>query len=73
MSELLSQRQFAERIGRSNVWVSKLVKQGKLPVINGKIPLIRELLRMRQANALVMTTTVNTTSSNGRKTGSKTL
>lgn len=36
--ELLSQRQFAERIGRSNVWVSKLVKQGKIPLVDGKIP-----------------------------------
>ncbi|WZL14723.1 terminase small subunit [Vibrio phage vB_VpaM_XM1] len=39
MSELLSQRQFAEKIGRSHVWVSKLVKQGKLPLVNKKIPL----------------------------------
>lgn len=39
MSELLSQRQFAEKIGRSHVWVSKLVKQGKIPLVNKKIPL----------------------------------
>lgn len=37
--KLLSQRAFAKEIGRSNVWVSKLVKQGKLPLIDGKIPL----------------------------------
>lgn len=37
--ELLSQRAFAALVGRSNVWVSKLVKQGKLPVdASGKIP-----------------------------------
>lgn len=35
----LSQREFAKEIGRSHVWVSKLVKAGKLPVVNGKIPL----------------------------------
>lgn len=39
MSKLLSQREFAKEIGRSHVWVSKLVKSGKLPVIDGKIPL----------------------------------
>lgn len=38
MSELLSQRKFAELIGRSNVWVSRLVKDGKLPTVDGKIP-----------------------------------
>lgn len=37
--KLLSQRQFAQEIGRSNVWVSKLVKQGRLPIVDGKIPL----------------------------------
>lgn len=40
MSDLVSQRQFAKEIGRSNVWVSKLVKEGKIPVdASGKIPL----------------------------------
>lgn len=38
MSELLSQRAFAKEIGRSHVWVSKLVKQGKIPLVDGKIP-----------------------------------
>lgn len=38
MSELLSQRAFAKHIGRSHVWVGKLVKQGKLPLVDGKIP-----------------------------------
>ena len=42
--ELLSQRQFAQRIGRSNVWVSKLVKAGKIPTdASGKIPLAEGL------------------------------
>ena len=39
MSRLLSQREFAKEIGRSHVWVSKLVKSGKLPTKDGKIPL----------------------------------
>mgnify|MGYP005813316233 CR=1 FL=1 len=40
MSGSVSQRKFAEHIGRSNVWVSKLVKAGRLPVdADGKIPL----------------------------------
>lgn len=40
MSKPLSQRKFAEHIGRSHVWVSKLVKQGKIRTdANGKIPL----------------------------------
>lgn len=52
MSELLSQRQFAERIGRSNVWVSKLVKQGKLPVINGKIPLDQGIIAYEASQRL---------------------
>jgi hypothetical protein len=41
--ELLSQRAFAKEIGRSNVWVSKLVKQGKIPLVDGKIPLAEGL------------------------------
>lgn len=36
---LLSQREFAEHIGRSHVWVNRLIKQGKIPVVDGKIPL----------------------------------
>lgn len=37
--EFVSQREFARRIGRSNVWVSRLVKEGKLPTNNkGRIP-----------------------------------
>lgn len=40
MTQSVSQREFAKQIGRSNVWVSKLVKAGKLPVdAKGKIPL----------------------------------
>lgn len=40
MAQTVSQREFAKHIGRSNVWVSKLVKSGKLPVDDkGKIPL----------------------------------
>lgn len=39
MSQLLSQRQFAKEIGRSHVWVKKLVDQGKIPTVDGKIPL----------------------------------
>lgn len=49
MSELLSQRQFAEKIGRSHVWVSKLVKQGKIPLVNKKIPL-KEGLKAYEAS-----------------------
>jgi len=40
VSEAVSQRKFAEIVGRSNVWISKLVKAGRLPVdAKGKIPL----------------------------------
>ncbi|MBE0470425.1 MAG: hypothetical protein IBX55_13085 [Methyloprofundus sp.] len=40
MGQLVSQRQFAKEIGRSHVWVSRLVKDGRLPVDeNGKIDL----------------------------------
>lgn len=38
MSKLLSQRKFAEKVGRSHVYINKLVKQGKIPLVNGKIP-----------------------------------
>lgn len=39
MSKLLSQRKFAEHVGRSHVYINKLVKEGKIPLVNGKIPL----------------------------------
>ena len=40
MSEkLLSQRAFAKEIGRSHVYVGRLVKEGKISLIDGKIPL----------------------------------
>lgn len=38
MSELLSARAFAKLVGNSNVYISRLVKEGRLPTINGKIP-----------------------------------
>lgn len=40
MTQAVSQREFAKQIGRSHVWVNKLVKAGKIPVdAKGKIPL----------------------------------
>lgn len=40
MSEYVSQRKFAEYIGRSHVWVNRLVKDGRLPSNSkGQIPL----------------------------------
>ena len=41
MSEtFVSQREFARRVGRSHVWVNRLVKEGRLPANErGKIPL----------------------------------
>lgn len=37
--EYVSQREFGSRIGRSNVWVSRLVKEGRLPTNDkGRIP-----------------------------------
>ena len=49
----VSQREFAKHVGRSNVWVSKLVKAGKLPTdANGKIPL-EEGLRAFEASQVV--------------------
>lgn len=40
MGQLVSQRQFAKEVGRSHVWVSRLVKDGRLPADeNGKIDL----------------------------------
>lgn len=38
MNELLSARAFAKLVGNSNVYISRLVKEGRLPTINGKIP-----------------------------------
>ena len=38
MSDLLSARAFAKLVGNSNVYISRLVKEGRLPTINGKIP-----------------------------------
>lgn len=44
MSDSVSQREFAKHIGRSHVWVSKLVKAGKLPTNDkGKILLAEGL------------------------------
>lgn len=37
MSELLSQRQYAKHIGRSQPYVSKLVSAGRIPTVDGKI------------------------------------
>lgn len=49
----VSQRQFATHIGRSHVWVSKLVKAGKIPVNDkGRIPL-SEGLRAYEASQRV--------------------
>lgn len=40
MSEFVSQREFAKRVGRSHVWVNRLVKEGRLPSNSkGQIPL----------------------------------
>lgn len=40
MSDYVSQREFAKHIGRSHVWVNRLVKDGRLPANNrGQIPL----------------------------------
>jgi hypothetical protein len=38
MSELLSHRAFGKLVDRSNVFISRLVKEGKLPTVDGKIP-----------------------------------
>lgn len=39
-SKGVSRRQFAKHIGRSHVWVSRLVNEGKIPLnANGQIPL----------------------------------
>lgn len=38
MSELLSQRKFADHVGVSHVYINKLVKQGKIPLVDKKIP-----------------------------------
>jgi len=37
MSELLSQRQYAKHIGRSQPYVSKMVSAGRIPTVDGKI------------------------------------
>lgn len=40
MAEYVSQRQFAKVVGRSHVWVNRLVKEGRLPADEkGRIPL----------------------------------
>lgn len=53
MSESVSQRQFAKHIGRSHVWVSKLVKAGKIPLDdNGKIPLAAGLAAYESSQAV---------------------
>lgn len=40
MTKYVSQREFARHIGRSHVWVNRLVKDGRLPANNrGQIPL----------------------------------
>lgn len=40
MSQYVSQREFAKHIGRSHVWVNRLVKDGRLPADErGRIPL----------------------------------
>lgn len=52
MSDGLSQRQFAKHIGRSHVWVSKLVKQGKITLVDGKIPLERGLHEYKASQQL---------------------
>lgn len=53
MGASVSQREFAKHIGRSHVWVSKLVKSGKLPTdANGKIPL-DEGLRAYESSQVV--------------------
>lgn len=52
MIKLLSQREFAKQIGRSHVWVSKLVKSGKLPVQDGKIPLEAGLKAYQESQQL---------------------
>lgn len=53
MSESVSQRQFAKHIGRSHVWVSKLVKAGKVPTDDkGKIPLEAGLAAYESSQAV---------------------
>lgn len=40
MTEYVSQREFAKHVGRSHVWVNRLVKEGRLPADSkGRIPL----------------------------------
>lgn len=38
MDELLSQRKFAAHVGVSHVYIGKLVKEGKITLVNKKIP-----------------------------------
>lgn len=39
MAKFVTQAEFAERIGKSRSAVNQLVKRGKIPLVNGKIPL----------------------------------
>lgn len=53
MSKVVSQRAFAKEIGRSHVWVSKLVKAGKIPTDDkGKIPLEKGLAAYQASQAV---------------------
>lgn len=50
MSDYVSQREFAKHIGRSHVWVNRLVKDGRLPSDSrGRIPLKDGLAAYEQA------------------------
>lgn len=50
MSDYVSQREFAKHIGRSHVWVNRLVKDGRLPSDDkGRIPLSAGLEAYRLA------------------------
>lgn len=50
MDEYVSQKAFAEKVGRSAVWINRLVKQGKLPSNEkGKIPLKAGLVAFEAA------------------------
>ena len=37
MAQLLTQKEFAEQLGVSTAYISSLVKQGKLPLENGRL------------------------------------
>lgn len=53
MSDYVSQREFAKQVGRSHVWVNRLVKDGRLPTdAKGRIPLKAGLAAFEAANVV---------------------